>query len=686
MIGETISHYRVVSEIGAGGMGVVYKAEDLRLGRFVALKFLPQAVIRESDEKRRFFSEARAASALDHPNVCTIYDVEDLPDGRVFLAMAFCDGETLKQRLGRGPISPIDATRFAAQVASGLARAHHAGIVHRDVKPANIMVTTQGDVKLLDFGIAKLVGSDMTRTGTILGTIAYMSPEQARGAHVDERSDVWALGVTLYEMLAGNRPFTGADDLALLRAIAEAPVPPLAVAGVSPELAGVVARALDRDTSRRYANAGEMAAALDPLLHHAGTDEHAAYLAGGSTRRRFPGWAVAAVTAVAVAIGVAGVWAWRSGNARGARSIELAEVLRLADQDRNGEAFVLAAEAARVRAGDPLLESAWPRISQTVSVTTTPPGADVSFRLIGGDGVWHLLGRTPLNNVRAPKGIFEWRLEKAGLEALDLVLPNLGGPPGAGIDGVRSLAEPGTLPPGMVSVPVPPAGIRLTLTGFDYNFPTVAPSYFLDQHEVTNAEFQDFVEAGGYEERRYWTEPFVRDGRPMDWATAMTLFRDRTGPAGARDVGGRRPAGGAGEHRRGRRELVRSCGLRGVSGKAPADHLPLVSCRPTSAGRCDHSNEQFRWRRSPPRAVTSRPGSVRHARHGGQRQGVGVERHGWRHALRAGRRVERSRVHVSLLGLAVTVRSLRDGRISLHEGRRGAHAGRAHRSDCRAVT
>ena len=235
MIGETVSHYRIISEIGAGGMGVVYKAEDLRLGRFVALKFLPPQLMRDDDARRRLFAEARAASTLDHANVCTIYDVEELPDGRAFIAMAFCDGETLKTRLDRGPFAANDAARIALQVAHGLARAHQAGIAHRDVKPANIMITSDGEAKLLDFGIAKFAGGgDLTRTGTTVGTIAYMAPEHVRGGVGDARSDVWALGVVLYEMLAGRRPFTGADDYELLQAIVEKPVPALPASGAEP--------------------------------------------------------------------------------------------------------------------------------------------------------------------------------------------------------------------------------------------------------------------------------------------------------------------------------------------------------------------------------------------------------------------------------------------------------------------
>ena len=202
MIGETISHYRILELLGAGGMGVVYKAEDTRLKRLVALKFLPIELTKDLEAKERLMQEAQAASALDHPNICTIHEIDETPDGRLFLALAYYDGETLKQRVARGPL-PIDqAVDIASQVARAVLAAHEAGIVHRDIKSANILVTRRGEVKLLDFGLAKLAGQTaLTRTGTTVGTVAYMSPEQINGDNATERSDVWALGVVLYEIL-----------------------------------------------------------------------------------------------------------------------------------------------------------------------------------------------------------------------------------------------------------------------------------------------------------------------------------------------------------------------------------------------------------------------------------------------------------------------------------------------------
>jgi Sigma-54 interaction domain/Protein kinase domain len=296
IVGETVSHYRIIAEIGAGGMGVVYKAEDLRLGRLVALKFLAPELMRDPDAKRRFFQEARTASAIDHVNVCTIHDIDETTDGRVFLSMAYCDGETLKKRLERGPLAATEAVRIAVQVARGLARAHQARIVHRDVKPGNIMVTTESEVKLLDFGIATITsGDDLTRTGaalgTILGTIAYLAPEHVRGGDGDERSDVWALGVVLYEMLAGSRPFSGANIYELLQAIVDRPQAPLTeVAGVTDDIARVVDRALDKARERRYANAGELMHALEACVQTSGSEGSPASCSGAGPGRSAPWW------------------------------------------------------------------------------------------------------------------------------------------------------------------------------------------------------------------------------------------------------------------------------------------------------------------------------------------------------------------------------------------------------------
>ena len=258
LLGRTLAHYRVLEYIGGGGMGVVYKAEDLRLARSVALKFLPPELTRDAEAKARFLQEARAASGLDHPNICTIHEVGETDDGRLYLAMPSYDGETLRRRIERGPLAIEEAIDIAEQIARGLAKAHRGGIVHRDIKPANLIVTDDGVVKILDFGLAKLVGAAaITRTGSSVGTPAYMSPEQARGEDVDHRTDLWSFGIVLYEMVAGRRPFRGDHDQAVLYGILnEAPKPLSEVRPEAPpELGRIVDGLLSKDAADRYPTA-----------------------------------------------------------------------------------------------------------------------------------------------------------------------------------------------------------------------------------------------------------------------------------------------------------------------------------------------------------------------------------------------------------------------------------------------
>jgi tetratricopeptide (TPR) repeat protein len=257
--------YRLIREIGAGGMGVVYEAEDTRLRRRVAIKLLPPEYSRERAAKQRFLREARAAAALDHPNICTVHDVGD-SDGQLYIVMAYYEGETLKERLERGSLAVNEACQVTIQVARGLARAHEAGIIHRDIKPANVMLTRRGEAKILDFGIAKTRSdTSLTRTGGSPGTPAYMSPEQAQGKAVDARTDLWSLGALLYEMLAGRRPFQGADEQAILSAIQGRELEPLRRVRpeVPAELAGVVAKALAKSSAERYQSAAELLADLE---------------------------------------------------------------------------------------------------------------------------------------------------------------------------------------------------------------------------------------------------------------------------------------------------------------------------------------------------------------------------------------------------------------------------------------
>ena len=264
MIGKTISHYKILEKLGEGGMGVVYKAEDTRLKRTVALKFLPPEWTGDPEAKKRFIHEAQAASALDHSNICTVHAIEEIKiedSDRMFMVMACYEGETLKEKIQKGPLSLEEAVDIAAQIAEGLHEAHEKKIVHRDLKSANVMLTSKGQVKIMDFGLAKLRGrTKLTRTGTTLGTVAYMSPEQARGEEVDRRTDIWSLGVILFEMLTGKLPFKGDYEQAVMYSIlneTQEPVTGLR-SGVPIELERIVNKALSKDPRERYQHVEEL--------------------------------------------------------------------------------------------------------------------------------------------------------------------------------------------------------------------------------------------------------------------------------------------------------------------------------------------------------------------------------------------------------------------------------------------
>jgi tetratricopeptide (TPR) repeat protein/tRNA A-37 threonylcarbamoyl transferase component Bud32 len=267
LIGRKISHYEIVSKLGEGGMGVVYKANDPRLERHVAIKFLPEHLSADAAAKSRFIREAKAASALEHPHICHIYEIDELPTGELFMVMPCYEGETLRDRLDREPMEVADALEIAVQLASGLARAHEKGIVHRDIKPGNVMLTDGGrQAKLMDFGLAKKPdATQVTRTGTTVGTVAYMSPEQAMGEDTDGRTDVWSLGVMLYEMLAGKLPFRGEVEPAVVYSIINEEPKPIRDLrpDVPVEVETILEKALAKDRDKRYQNAAEFLEELE---------------------------------------------------------------------------------------------------------------------------------------------------------------------------------------------------------------------------------------------------------------------------------------------------------------------------------------------------------------------------------------------------------------------------------------
>ena len=333
MIGQTISHYKITEKLGEGGMGVVYKAEDTKLDRPVALKFLAPHLLRDEEGRKRFEREAKAAAKLDHPNICTVYEIDEA-DGRTFIAMAFLEGDALSERIKEGPLKLPEALSVAIQMAEGLEAAHQKGITHRDIKPDNVMLMSgsRGLVKLMDFGLAQLAGSSkFTREGTTLGTVNYMSPEQAAGAETGHATDTWSLGVVLYEMVAGQKPFRGDFDQAIVYSIMNEPPEPLTAVrtGVPKELERIVNKCLAKKPEQRYHHTDELLGDLQAARDELEPPPSRVALPRAEAKRRSP---VLMATAAAVLLAVLGLgwWFGRSSEpiAEAPRQYNLAQITR----------------------------------------------------------------------------------------------------------------------------------------------------------------------------------------------------------------------------------------------------------------------------------------------------------------------------------------------------------------------
>ncbi len=549
MIGQTVSHYRVLDKLGGGGMGVVYRAEDTHLGRQVALKFLPAELTSDPVARTRFVQEARAASALDHANICTIHDIDETAAGQLYIVMTLYDGETFKSRLKHGPLETQDAIAAARQVAAGLDRAHGFGIVHRDIKPANLMYTRRGEVKILDFGVAKLMGhAGVTRTGSSVGTLAYMSPEQLEGRDdVGPGADLWALGVVLYEMLTGRRPFEGpsqAETVAAILAQEPTPVDP-AGEGAGADLTSLVNDLLQKRPEDRPPSAAAVIERLAALTSPPQAAHRPLY-------RSPMTWMGVAAAAAVIALSL--ILPARSRARLDAARAALPDAAALAEEGRFQEAFAAAVALESVLPGDSTLAAIIEESSDLLTIRTEPPGATVrlsTFREAPGNGTPapsvrdQPLGTTPIVGVRMPRGDHLLTIEAEGFQPVErLVSSTLSRVEnvilGQSFDIVLDveLSPAGSIPPEMVTVP----GGEYTLVSADA--PPGATedldAFLVDRYETTNEDYLAFVRSGGYAEPSLWPADMPRD--------ALSRFVDRTGLPGPRNWSEQRFGVGTARH------------------------------------------------------------------------------------------------------------------------------------------
>ena len=544
MVGQTVLHYRILEKLGEGGMGIVYKAHDTRLDRIVAIKFLPRQVAVSDEEQERFMIEAKAAAALNHPNIATIHAIEQ-ESGTLFIVMEYVEGQELKGRIAGTPFPVSDAIRIAIQIAEGLEAAHRKGIVHRDIKSSNIMVTESGQVKVMDFGLAKLPGGALvTRLGSTLGTVAYMSPEQVRGEAVDHRSDLWSFGVVLHEMLTGQLPFGTAYDQAVLYSILNEE--PKRLAEVRPELPEALARIVDHALAKapdaRYGSAAEIIADLKRIQSSMLPRPVATDGSGWFYRR--PRILIPAII-LFLALAAATFW-WfdGQGKARWAREELLPEIEKTIENiamsgegPKSWEAYELALQAERHIPDDPLLARLLPRFTRLIHVYSTPAGMKFYARpYSAANGEWRYFGTTPLEGLRFPTGVARVKLEREGSRITYDLAWNA-----AFVSDTLMYMVPDSavVPPEMEMLPgasssfeIMAAPATVHLPGLENVRAQQVGDFLMDRFEVTNRDYKRFVEARGYENPEYWKHPFIKDGKPLTFVEAMRLFVDRTGTRG----------------------------------------------------------------------------------------------------------------------------------------------------------
>jgi eukaryotic-like serine/threonine-protein kinase len=541
MIGETLSHYRVTAKLGQGGMGEVFLAEDTSLGRKVAIKVLAETIRQDQSARRRLLREAKLAAALDHPYICGIHELLEIGDAAC-IVMEYVEGRTLQEVLSQGALRQQDALQIGLEIAEALDKAHQKGIIHRDLKPANIMLTSEGHVKVMDFGLAKQSAqaegvsqeethSRLTREGMTVGTLAYMSPEQIQGSVLTPESDLFSLGVVLYEMLSGVHPFKKNLGMDTAHAILHDMPAWLSARpeAVSQELRDLLRTLLGKQPGGR-GTAHDARSRMTRLVQQSGAESASltgALLVRSGRALARPRMAIPALLLIACAAYFGYQRTEHNRRVSWARDVALPEISRLTDDGKMLAAFDLAAEAERYLPVDtPALVALRKTYSRSATIRSDPPGATVSWNDYSAtESGWRLLGQTPIKGVGIPAVFGRVRIEKEGYQPL-LLATSLSAELSVVLDKV------GGLPPHMVRVPA--SVFNLTLPGLDHLKKERINAFLIDEFEVTNAAYKRFVDGGGYREKKYWTRPFIADGRTLTWEEAIDRFKDRTsriGPA-----------------------------------------------------------------------------------------------------------------------------------------------------------
>ncbi len=517
--------YRLERELGAGGMATVYLAQDLKHDRKVAIKVLRPDLAR-SLTGDRFLREIAITARLNHPHILTLLDSGSAESGEIlYYVMPVATGQSLRDRLAScGALSPAEALRIAGDAVEALVHAHSCGVVHRDIKPDNILLS-EGHAIVVDFGIAKAVGAaretqTLTSEGTSLGTPAYMAPEQAAGeADVDHRADVYAVGAVLFEMLAGAPPFTGSFQQVVMAKMAkDAPALSTTAPTLAPALVQLVARCLARDPTRRPATAEALLAELRALAQP-----------DARTHKQSVRTQVLATTIAVAAVVILGAVFFGDRRARWVQDSALPEIARLIEADELDSAYALAERAEARAPGDSALAALWQKIAMTQEFLSEPSGALVTRAAVNDTTQWVAVGTTPTGPVRVPRNAWFYRYSLPDHRPLTIMGARLGGSY-APIPSPVPLQKRSDPDSGMVLLRG--RGLVSTLYGVSSGEALDLADFLMDKLEVTNREYQAFVNAGGYRDAKWWDSTIVSDGRAIEWRTAMARFVDETGRPG----------------------------------------------------------------------------------------------------------------------------------------------------------